>query len=176
MNPEEGELRPQIADRIGLQVEVTSLTDETQRVEVMKRWEAFQRDPLDFIAQYQSKQEQLKQAIERAVTLLPHVTLSEKLYRSIAHLTRAFGVQSHRADITILQCAKALAALDGRSEVQAEDILEAATLALGHRVPYDPFVSGPQLDTQTLRWQLEDFLETSIEVKKKNRMEMKASP
>lgn len=176
MNPEEGELRPQIADRIGLQVEVTSLTDETQRVEVLKRWEAFQRDPLDFTAQYQSKQDQLKQAIERAITLLPHVTLSEKLYRSIAHLTRAFGVQSHRADITILQCAKALAAFDGRSEVQAEDILEAATLALGHRVPYDPFVSAPQLDTQTLRRQLEDFLETSIEVKKKNRMEMKANP
>jgi Mg-chelatase subunit ChlI len=167
MNPEEGELRPQIADRIGLQVEVSSLADEAQRVEVMQRWETFRRNPLDFTDHYRASQAQLRQAIEQAVALLTSVSVPERLYGAIAQLTRKTEVSSHRADITILQCAKAMAALDGRTVVDVKDILEAATLALGHRVPYDPFVAGPQLDVSTLRRQLEDILEVQIEVKKK---------
>ncbi len=167
MNPEEGELRPQIADRIGLQVEVSSLADEAQRVEVMQRWEAFRRNPLDFTDHYRNSQAQLRQAIEQAVALLTSVSMPERLYGAIAQLTRKIEVSSHRADITILQCAKARAALEGRTVVDVRDILEAATLALGHRVPYDPFVAGPQLDVSTLRRQLEDILEVQIEVKKK---------
>jgi Mg-chelatase subunit ChlI len=169
MNPEEGELRPQIADRIGLEVEVSSLPEDTLRVEVMKRWETFQRNPLEFTLQYRDNQVQLRQAIERAVALLPRVSMPEPLYAAIAQLTRKFEVPSHRADITILQCAKAMAALEGRAVAEARDILEAAILALGHRVPYDPFVGGPHLDTSALRRQLEDILEVQIEVKKSRR-------
>lgn len=167
MNPEEGELRPQIADRIGLQVEVSALADRAQRVEVMKRREAFLADPAGFTARYRDGQEELRQAIRRAISLLPRVTVAQALYEAIAQLTLKSDVPSHRADITILQCAKALAALEGRTQVEPEDILEAATLALGHRLPYDPFVTGPQLDAVALRRQLEEVLEVEIDPKKK---------
>ena len=167
MNPEEGELRPQIADRIGLQVEVQALSDRTRRVEVMKRREAFFADPARFTALYQDSQERLRQAIQQAIALLPRVAVPERLYGAIAQLTLKSEVPSHRADITILECAKAIAALEGRTQVQPADILEAATLALGHRLPYDPFVSGPQLDAVELRHQLEEILDVEIDVKKK---------
>lgn len=167
MNPEEGELRPQIADRIGLQVEVNALANMAQRVEVMRRREAFLADPAGFTAGYQASQERLRHAIQGAITLFPQVTVPDRLYEAIAQLVLKSEISSHRADITILQCAKALAALEGRTQVEATDILEAATLALGHRLPYDPFVAGPQLDPSTLRRQLEDILEMQIELKKK---------
>jgi Mg-chelatase subunit ChlI len=167
MNPEEGELRPQIADRIGLQVNVDALNEPARRVEVMKRRETFLADPAAFSERYEEKQSRLRRAIQDAVALLPRVTLEERLYDAIAELTLKSEVPSHRADITILQCAKALAALAGRISVDAADVLEAATLALGHRLPYDPFVAGPQLDPSLLRRQLEDILDTQIELKKK---------
>lgn len=167
MNPEEGELRPQIADRIGLQVEVEALAQEEQRVEVMKRREAFLADPAAFVAAYCDQEEELAQTIARATGALPFVVVPERLYLAVARLTARSQVHSHRADITIIQCAKAMAALEGRRSVEPSDILAAATLALGHRLPYDPFVAERQLDTYTLRRQLEDILEETIEVKKK---------
>lgn len=170
MNPEEGELRPQIADRIGLQVEVNALTDKAQRVEVMKRRESFLTDPDGFLTLYRESQEDLRKSVQQAITILPRVTMPDPFYGAIAQLTLKSEVSSHRADITTLQCAKAIAALDGRSEVEAPDILESATLALGHRMPYDPFIAGPQLDTLTLRRQLEEYLEMQIDLKKKPTM------
>jgi Mg-chelatase subunit ChlI len=167
MNPEEGELRPQIADRVGLQVEVNALSQISQRVEVMKRRAAFSADPAAFIGCYAESQERLRSAIAAAITLLPQVFVPEHLYDAIARLTLKFGVASHRADLTILHCSRALAALDGRANVEPADILEAATLALSHRVPYDPFVSGPQLDVTLLRRELEDLVAEPIDVKKK---------
>jgi Mg-chelatase subunit ChlI len=167
MNPEEGELRPQIADRIGLQIEIGALSHPDQRVEVMKRREAFLLNPASFSARFSESQERLRHAIERALVLLPKVTLAERLYEAIAHLTLKSDVPSHRADITMLQCAKALAALEGRTEVSSADIWEAATLALGHRLPHDPFIAGPALDPMAIKHELEDFLEISLEPKKK---------
>jgi Mg-chelatase subunit ChlI len=167
MNPEEGELRPQIADRIGLQIDITALSDQNERVEVMKRREAFLSNPGSFSGRYSESQEQLRQAIERGFVLLPKVILSERLYGAIARLTVKSEVASHRADLTMLQCAKALAALDGRTEVEPADVWEAATLALGHRLPHDPFVVGPSLDPMAIKHELEDFLEISLELKKK---------
>jgi magnesium chelatase subunit D len=167
MNPEEGELRPQIADRIGLQLEITALTDPEQRVEVIKRREAFLADPLAFAVCYEDAQEAMRQAIARATALVSSVRVPERIYRSVARLTLKFEVESHRADITMVQCAKALAALDGRSNVEAYDIWKASTLTLGHRLPHDPFVPGPALDPMALRRNLEDMLEEPIELKKK---------
>jgi Mg-chelatase subunit ChlI len=167
MNPEEGELRPQIADRIGLQIEVNALSDPAQRVEIMKRREAFLRDPRRFLGRYEEEQERLRQAISRAIVLLPGVSVKESFYEAIARLAIKCGVPSHRADITMLQCAKALAALDGRTEISPGDIWEAATLALGHRLPHDPFATGPALDPLGIKRELEDILEVSIELKKK---------
>lgn len=167
MNPEEGELRPQIADRIGLQVEVSALKETAHRVEVMMRREAFLQNPGAFMALYQEPQRELLQEIVSAVELLPRVAVPDPLYGAIAQLTFKAEVPSHRADITILQCAKTLAAFEGRTRVEAKDILAGAEMALGHRVPYDPFVSGPKLDHQDIRRHLEGILKMEIEVKKK---------
>jgi Mg-chelatase subunit ChlI len=167
MNPEEGELRPQIADRIGLQLEISALTDPEQRVDVIKRREAFLADPAAFAASYADAQEELRQAIARAMGLLAGVRVPERIYRAVARLALKFEVESHRADITMVQCAKALAALDGRSEVEADDIWKASTLTLGHRLPHDPFVAGPALDPMALRRNLEDLLEEPLDPKKK---------
>ncbi|MBF0528122.1 MAG: ATP-binding protein [Deltaproteobacteria bacterium] len=166
MNPEEGELRPQIADRIGLQVEVHALMNKPQRVEVIKRREAFLADPVGFDFIYQGYQEKLRSSMEHAIALLPRVTVSDRFYEAIAGLTLKAEVPSHRADLAIFQCARTLAAVEGRTTVETKDILEAATLALGHRLPYDPFVSGPHLDPNLLKRYLEDILEEPITKKK----------
>lgn len=176
MNPEEGELRPQIADRIGLQVEVKALASQAERVSIMKLRESFLRDPARFAAGYSDRQQELSAAIERATTLLPGVEMPERLYGAIAQLVMKFDVASHRADITILHCSRAMAALEGRTRVEPRDVLYAATLALGHRVPYDPFVSGPQLDESLLWRQLEDLLGEWIEEKKTGAMSRGESP
>jgi Mg-chelatase subunit ChlI len=166
MNPEEGELRPQIADRLGLQVEIQTISDPEQRVEIMKRREDFAGDAAGFAERYRGQTESLQEALSKALSLVRRVQTPDAFYSAVAELTRKMAVNSHRADLSIHQCAKALAALDGRETVTAEDIREAAVLALGHRVDYDPFVSGPQLDLQTVRRHLEDILEAG-EVKKK---------
>jgi Mg-chelatase subunit ChlI len=176
MNPEEGELRPQIADRIGLQVGVSALTDTSQRVEVMKRREDFLRNPGAFTALYADSQQRLQRLIQKAIGLLPRVIMPERLYGAIAQLTYKSEVPSHRADITILQCAKTMAALEGRTEVEVEDILNAAGMALGHRLPYDPFATGPRVDHHDLRRDLEGILKMEIDVKKKPRSSDQETP
>lgn len=167
MNPEEGDLRPQIADRIGLQVEVAPLEDPGLRVEVMKRREAYQEDPAAFARCYGAQEDELRQRIKEAVLRLPVVRVPDALYRAIAGMSLATEVGSHRADISLLQCAKARAALEGREEVTAEDLLAAAELALGHRVAQDPFVSGPLLDELGLKRVVEAALEGTDAEKKK---------
>jgi Mg-chelatase subunit ChlI len=167
MNPEEGELRPQIADRIGLQVVVNALTETAARVEVLKRREDFISSPDAFSARYDESQQNLLQTVQKAIGSLPQVTVPERFYGAIAQLTAKSEVPSHRADITILQCAKTMAALEERTEVETNDILEAATLALGHRLPYDPFVGSHDVDTHAMRHQLEEILEVQIDLKKK---------
>lgn len=169
MNPEEGELRPQIADRIGLQVEVTALKNEAQRVEVMKRRQAFLMDPSGESGRYQEDQEQLRRSIQQAITLLHSIDVPDHLYAAIAQLTIKSEVPSHRADITILQCARAIASLERRKQVDAEDILEGATLALGHRLSRDPFATYSPVDSVAIRRELEEILEAPIP-KKKARM------
>ena len=167
MNPEEGELRPQIADRIGLQLEMTALADPEQRVKVIKRREAFLADPGGFAERYQNRQEALRQAIARAEGILPIVGIPERLYEAVSRLSLKFEVESHRADITMVQCAKAMAALAGRTEVDSHDIWKSAILALGHRLSQDPFVAGPALDAMAIRRYLEDVLEAPVDLKKK---------
>lgn len=166
MNPEEGELRPQLADRIGLRVVVEALADPDRRAEVIRRREAFTDDRASFVAEWDEDQERVAGAIRAGRDRVGHVTVAPALYRAIARLVTGADVASHRADITVLQCAKALAALDGCDEVRPEDILAAATLALGHRVAVDPFEPSPQLDERILRRILEEVLETDEHEKK----------
>ncbi len=166
MNEEEGELRPQIADRIGLEVEVEALTEPEARAEVVRRREAYGRDPEAFRASWEQAQRELAERIASAEARLDRVELSDALYSAVGRLVVRSGVDSHRADITIVECAKALAALEGRDEASADDVLAAAELALGHRLAVDPFAPAPQVEPQLLRRILEDALDVEVSPKK----------
>jgi Mg-chelatase subunit ChlI len=159
MNEEEGELRPQIADRIGLEVEVEAVAEPGARAEIMRRREAFTADPDAMAGDYAAAQSELAGRLARAETLVPRVRVPDPLYTALAGLVVASGVGSHRADVTILETAKALAALDGRDEVAADDVLDAAELALGHRLPVDPFAPAPSVERAMLQRLLEEALE-----------------
>jgi Mg-chelatase subunit ChlI len=166
MNEEEGELRPQIADRIGLEVEVAALADPGSRAEVVRRREAFSRDPEGFRREWAAAQSELAGRIASAEARLPGVRLADALYAAVGELVVRSGVDSHRADITIVECAKAVAALAGRNEAGTDDVLAAAELALGHRLAVDPFGPAPRVEPQLLRRVLEEALEVEVTPKK----------
>jgi Mg-chelatase subunit ChlI len=166
MNEEEGELRPQIADRIGLQVDVDAVFDPDARAEIIRRREWFTRDPDAMSGAYEPAQARLAADVARAVELVRDVVVPDPLYAAIARLAVRMGVASHRADVTILECAKALAALGGRPEATSDDVVAAAELALGHRLPADPFAPAPEVDSRVLRRLLEETLATEVTAKK----------
>jgi Mg-chelatase subunit ChlI len=159
MNEEEGELRPQIADRFGLTVTVSALHDTGLRAEIMRRREAFTADPAAFREDWWAAQTALADEVAGAERLLPDVRLPGPLYEAVAQLVVRSGVASHRADLVILECSKALAALHGRRQATTDDVLEAALLALGHRLPVDPFAPPPVAEPQLIRRLLDDALE-----------------
>jgi Mg-chelatase subunit ChlI len=159
MNEEEGDLRPQIADRIGLRVEVEAVVEPEARGEIVRRREAFTADAAAFVSSWQAAESVLAEQVAAAERALPAVRVPDHMYPAVGQLTVRAGVTSHRADVTIVECAKAAAALSGRNEVAAEDVVEAASLALGHRLPVDPFAPPPSLQPAMVRRLLEDALE-----------------
>lgn len=166
MNPEEGELRPQLADRIGLRVQVEAIAEPGARAEVLRRRERFTADPEAFAAEWAAAEARLAASVQEARDAVGSVRVPEELYRAVARLVVRSGVASHRADVAILQSAKALAALAGRAETGPDDVLEAAALALGHRLPVDPFEPGAGVDERVLQRLLEEVLETEADEKK----------
>ncbi len=139
MNPEEGELRPQISDRFGLCVQIEALNDLELRKEIVKRREEFEKDPKAFQEKYSRLQRELQERIIRARELLNRVEISEQLLDIVSKLSLDLNIRTHRADIVIVATAKALAAFNGRTEVTMEDIKKAAKLALPHRFRRLPF-------------------------------------
>ena len=176
MNPEEGELRPQIADRIGLHVAVEGLTDTGVRAQVLRRREAFGRDPVAFAQTWADEERAVGGRVDDARRSIGSVVVLDTLYEAIAQLVVRSGVVSHRADVTILECAKALAVLAGRTEVIAADVLDAARLALGHRVPTDPFDANAGIDDRLLRRILDDVLEVDVEEENRKKAAGPAGP
>ena len=139
MNPEEGELRPQLLDRFGLCVQVEGITDVDQRVEVVKLRAEYEENPEAFKEKWRKEEEKLSQRIVQAKKLLSEVSLSDEMLRLIAEISIEMNVDGHRADIVMMKTVKTLAALDGRKEVIREDIREAAEMALPHRMRKKPF-------------------------------------
>lgn len=162
MNPEEGDLRPQLADRIGLHVEVEALRDPDQRGDVIRRREAFTANPASLGRRFERYQKELRERVDAAVHLVSEVCVPDPLYPAIGALVTRLGVDSHRADVTILECAKAIAALAPRDVVAAADVREAAALALSHRRAGDPFGPPPRLDEHELDRALEEALEGAV--------------
>jgi magnesium chelatase subunit D len=149
MNPEEGELRPQLLDRFGLTVEVRAPRDPVARVEVVRRRLAFDADPAGFAATYAEDEATLRERIETAQQRVPGVELSDAALTKIAEVCAAFDVDGMRADIVIARAAAAHAAWQGRDRVVLDDIRIASRLALPHRRRRDPFDS-PGLDQDAL--------------------------
>ncbi|SEH32891.1 ATP-binding protein [Magnetospirillum fulvum] len=139
MNPEEGELRPQLLDRFGLCVQVEGLAVPEQRVEVIKRRAAFEADPESFGLGWARETEALRARIAAAIARRPRLVATDAILLDIAHRCLATGVDGHRADIVMLKTAKALAAWAGRDEVIAADLDEAQSLVLPHRQRRRPF-------------------------------------
>ncbi|MGL4649881.1 MAG: ATP-binding protein, partial [Caldilineaceae bacterium] len=139
MNPEEGDLRPQLLDRFAHAVDVVGLTNATDRVEILRRRIHFEQSPEQFEGAYLAAEEGEAQRIITARQLYPLVKYTDKDLYTIAALTAAFKVDGHRADIVILRTARAQAAYDGRAAISDKDILLAAELALPHRMKKQPF-------------------------------------
>ena len=139
MNPEEGELRPQLLDRFALAVEVRGLQDVNDRMEILERHLAFESDPDGFMIEWLPSEQHLADEIVQAKLLIGNVTYSRRDLATIANLTASMHVDGHRADLVILKAARAHAAYEGREEVSQRDILLAMELALPHRVKGSPF-------------------------------------
>jgi magnesium chelatase subunit D len=149
MNPEEGELRPQLLDRFGLTVEVAAPRDPVHRVEVVRRRMAFDADPAAFAATYAEQEQALTDRIRSAQARVHEVDLPDAMLLKIAETCAAFDVDGMRADIVTARAAIAHAAWRGRDVVVTEDVRAAARLALPHRRRRNPFDS-PGLDEDVL--------------------------
>src|SRR3954462_10416219 len=155
MNPEEGELRPQLLDRFGLTVEVPAPRDPAERAEVVRRRFAYDADPSGFAASWAVEEAALAARIAEARGRLPHLVLSDDALRQVTAVCAAFDVDGLRADLVTARAAIAHAAWSGRDEVTEEDVRVAARLALPHRRRRNPF-DAPGLDESTLDQALAD--------------------
>jgi Mg-chelatase subunit ChlI len=139
MNPEEGDLRPQLLDRFALSVEIRGLSRPEDRVAIMQRNLEFESDSEAFRARWLPQEQQLSQEIANARQLLDSVQYRDQDLLSIAALTASLQVDGHRADLVILKAARAHAAYEGRHRISQRDIALAAELALPHRLRRGPF-------------------------------------
>lgn len=150
MNPEEGDLRPQLLDRFGLSAEIKGERDIPTRTEVVKRRMRFDADPKRYVDECLGDLNGIKENIRRARALLPQVHTDDSVVSMIVSVTIHFDVDGHRADITLMKAARANAALNGRTDVTKEDIISTAGLVLSHRMRRRPFESE-EFNTEELR-------------------------
>jgi Mg-chelatase subunit ChlI len=139
MNPEEGDLRPQLLDRFALAVDIQGIRDARQRVQIMERNLAFEGNSEAFYKKWQPKEQELAEKIMAARALVDKVDYTSRDLVAIAALTSSLQVDGHRGDLVILKAARAQAAFDGRKGISDLDIAIAAELALPHRIKRGPF-------------------------------------
>ncbi|MBI5375509.1 MAG: ATP-binding protein [Candidatus Schekmanbacteria bacterium] len=139
MNPEEGELRPQLHDRLAFHVEVKGMSDLNSRVQIAKRIREFEKDPILFKSRFEAQSREITEKIIRARDMINNVKISEYFLRIIARMCIELDVDGHRPDIIIARGAKTKAAYDGRHEVVEEDVRLASELTLGFRMRRTPF-------------------------------------
>jgi magnesium chelatase subunit D len=136
-NPEEGELRPQLLDRFGLHAEVRTESYLDNRVDIIERREAYDRDPEEFYESYEEQQEQLRKRIQRARVNLRKVAVDRSILSKIAQLCADLKVDGHRGELTIMRAARALAAFDGRRSVTEHHVRHVSAMSLRHRLRRD---------------------------------------
>ena len=161
MNPEEGELRPQLLDRFALSVDIVGIREARERVMIMERNLAFEQDAEAFRRLWMPKEEELSHQIERGRELVGQVTHTSRDLLSIAALTASLNVDGHRADLVILKAARAQAAFEGRIKINDHDIALAAELALPHRIKRTPFQQA-EMTTEQLQERIEQLAGQSV--------------
>ncbi len=137
-NPEEGELRPQLLDRFGLSVEVSTPSDIPTRVEIVRRRDAYDRDPAAFVARFEGEDAAIRERLLTARGRLRDVGVSEAALTRAATLCQALGTDGLRGELTLIRAARALAALDGVDEVGDAQLMAVAPSALRHRLRRNP--------------------------------------
>ena len=149
-NPEEGELRPQLLDRFGLSVDVKTTQDLSLRVEIIKRRDAFERDPAAFCAQWAPHNEALKAGIVKARKHIGKLTMGDDMLHLCARVCQALGTDGLRAELTLLKTTRAYAALQGAKKINAQHVRDMAPLALRHRLRRNP-LDDTDASTRVLR-------------------------
>ncbi|GAB4541364.1 MAG: hypothetical protein Fur002_09620 [Anaerolineales bacterium] len=161
MNPEEGDLRPQLLDRFALSVEIVGIREARERVTIMERNISFEKDAEAFRKYWLPKEEELSLKIARARELVEQVTYTSRDLLSIAALTASLNVDGHRADLVILKAARAQAAFEGRAKINDHDIALAAELALPHRIKRTPFQQA-EMSAEQLQERIEQLAGQSM--------------
>ncbi len=161
MNPEEGDLRPQLLDRFALSVDIVGIRDARERVSIMERNLLFEADAEIFREKWMPRETELSQEIASARKILDHVTHTTRNLLSIASLTASLSVDGHRADLVILKAARAQAAFEGRTAITDRDIALAAELALPHRIKRNPFQQG-EMSMEELQDRIEQLQGKSV--------------
>jgi len=137
-NPEEGELRPQLLDRFGLSVDVTTSTDIDERISIVRLRDEFERDPVAFSKRYAMKDQQIRLNIQRAREALDSIEISDDVLRRISELCLELGTDGLRGELTLMRAARAYAALTHATLVDESHVSHVATMALSHRLRRDP--------------------------------------
>jgi magnesium chelatase subunit I len=150
MNPEEGDLRPQLLDRFGLSIDIVGERDVKKRAEVVKRRLSFDMDPKKYVDSCSKDIDEMKAKIIKAKEILPAIDIDDDFVDMVVSVMIHFGVDGHRADITLMKASKANAALEGRTNVIKEDIYATAELVLSHRLKRRPFEDS-NLDQEELK-------------------------
>jgi len=142
MNPEEGELRPQLLDRFGLCVDVEGIRDLDQRVAIVEKRAVWEDDPNLFYQQHSESEQAVKSQIAEAIGTFPEVTLPREILRLIAQISIALEVDGHRSDLVCARAAQAKAAYDSDEEVGVGHVSDVAEMVFAHRVRSVPFGKG----------------------------------
>lgn len=159
MNPEEGEVRPQLLDRFGLSVEVKGISDIKKRIDIVKLRGEFESNPKEFQNKFNNKEKELKEKIKKTRARLKEVTISDELLLINAMLGSKFNIDGHRGDITLMKAAMTRAALYDRNEVIKEDIEKVAPMVLFHRMRKLPFEKMKILDSDFIKETINSFEE-----------------
>jgi magnesium chelatase subunit D len=160
MNPEEGDLRPQLLDRFGLAVEVDGALEAVERREVVRRRIAFESDAYNFMEQWQEAEGKERERLLRSRKLLPQVKVGDDILELITDICAEYQVDGLRGDIVMYKTASTIAAYEGRTQVTVEDVREAAQMALLHRQRRQPF-QQPHLVTEQLDSMIEEYQKRS---------------
>ncbi|MEM7033261.1 MAG: ATP-binding protein [Chloroflexota bacterium] len=174
MNPEEGDLRPQLLDRFALCVDIGSINLGQSRMQILERTLGFERDADAFYEEWKPEEDKIADQIVQAQALLPNVSYSQRDLKVIAELMSEMQVDGHRGDIVILKGALTHAAYQGRDKINTHDILKAAELALPHRLKRQPF-QDTESQIQALSDQLESIRQ-DVEQEVESQMSPEDSP